>query len=417
MRNLEPNDWITRLKRNTSFYLACATFMILLGLIVALAIHGVMQLRQIQQNMENVVALHERKIDIVTRTQVAAHMRADRLYRMTLEKDPFEQDALWLEFLRAGYLVGTGRDQLKSLGFTPEEQSEFDAQSDLIRRIEPGQEEVVNLLKANRRAEAEALLIKETIPLQQSFNEHLAILRSFYQESNLASLQAARETYRRNLLFTVSAGLAAVLLGAVIGVLTLKQLASSQRRIAQQMDELEHSRAALEEEATHDALTGLANRRLFYDRLQQGIRHAKRYRGNLGILFVDMDRFKEINDRHGHHVGDAVLTEVARRIVNSVRESDTVARLGGDEFAVLLENVGGRNDCMSAALKIEEALSMDASFYGLDLDLFASIGQALYPDDGQEEDELIRAADRAMYRAKHGEVEFSRRQQRSLFGN
>jgi diguanylate cyclase (GGDEF)-like protein len=130
-----------------------------------------------------------------------------------------------------------------------------------------------------------------------------------------------------------------------------------------------------------------------------------------------MDRFKEINDRHGHHVGDAVLTEVARRIVNSVRESDTVARLGGDEFAVLLENVGGRNDCMSAALKIEEALSMDASFYGLDLDLFASIGQALYPDDGQEEDELIRAADRAMYRAKHGEVEFSRRQQRSLFGH
>jgi diguanylate cyclase (GGDEF)-like protein len=334
---------------------------------------------------------------------------------MALEKDPFAQDALWLEFLRAGYLVGSGRDQLKSLGFSPEEQAEFNAQSDLIRRIEPGQEEVVNLLKSNRRAEAEALLIKETIPLQQSFNEHLAILRAFYQESNLASLQSARETYRRNLLFTITAGLVAVLLGAVIGVLTLKQLASSQRRIRQQMDELEHSRAALEEEATHDPLTGLANRRLFYDRLRQGTRHAKRYGSNLGILFLDMDRFKEINDRHGHHVGDAVLTEVAKRIVNSVRESDTVARLGGDEFAVLLENVGGRNDCMAAALKIEEALGMDASFYGLDLELLASIGQALYPDDGQEEDELIRAADRAMYRAKHGEL--VPRQQRSLFGS
>lgn len=402
-------------KRHYSFYLACGTFMTLVGLIVALAIHGVIQLRQTQKNMENVVALHEHKIDIVTRTQVAAHIRADRLYRMALEKDPFEQDALWLGFLRAGYLVGSGRDQLKRLGFTPEEKVNFDTQSDLIRRIEPAQEEVVNLLKANRRAEAEALMLKETIPLQQSFNDQLAILRSFYQEANLASLQGARQNYRRNLLFTISMGLMAVVLGAIIGVLTLKQLASAQRRITKQMDELEHSRAALEEEATHDPLTGLANRRLFYDRLQQAMRHAKRYRSHLGILFLDMDRFKEINDRHGHHVGDAVLTEVAKRIVYSVRESDTVARLGGDEFAVLLEDVGGRNDCMSAALKIEEAMGMDASFYGLNVDLSVSIGQALYPDDGQDEDELIRVADAAMYRTKHGEL--SPRQQRSLFGN
>ena len=403
------------LKRNASLYLTSGTFMILVGLIVAMAIHGVVQLRQIQQQMEKVVALHERKIDIVTRTQVAAHMRADRLYRMSLETDPFAQDALWLEFLRAGYLVGSGRNQLRSLGFTIQEQANFNAQSELIRRIEPAQEEAVNLLKANKRTEADAFMLKEVIPLQQAFNERLAELRDYYQEGNLASLQLARENYRRNLLFTISAGLVAVLLGAVIGILTLRQLAAAQRRIREQMDELERSRAALEEEATHDSLTGLANRRLFYDRLRQGVRHAKRYRSNLGILFLDMDRFKEINDRHGHHVGDAVLTEVARRIVNSVRESDTVARLGGDEFAVLLENVGGRNDCMAAALKIEEALGMDASFYGLDLELSASIGQALYPDDGQEEDELIRAADAAMYRVKHGEL--SRRQQRFLFGN
>lgn len=342
-------------------------------------------------------------------------MRSDRLYRMALEKDPFEQDALWLDFMHAGYLVGSGRDELKSLGFTPQEQDNFNAQSELIKRIEPAQEEVVRLLKSDRRAEAEAQMVKITIPLQQAFNERLAELRKYYQDANLAALEQARQKYRRNLLFTISAGLIAVLLGAVIGVLTLKQLASAQQRIRQQMDDLERSRAALEQEATHDPLTGLANRRLFYDRLRQGVRHAKRYGSQLGILFLDMDRFKEINDRYGHHVGDAVLTEVANRIVNSVRESDTVARLGGDEFAVLLENVRDRNDCMAAALKIEEALGMDASFYSLDLELSASIGQALYPEDGQEEDDLIRAADAAMYRVKHGEL--SRRQQRLLFGN
>jgi len=100
-------------------------------------------------------------------------------------------------------------------------------------------------------------------------------------------------------------------------------------------------RRQLETMAYTDPLTGLANRRLFYDRLQQAIHHAQRYGGKLGILFVDLDRFKIINDQHGHHVGDAVLTEVAKRLTSSIRSSDSVARLGGDEFVVLLDGVQG----------------------------------------------------------------------------
>ena len=134
------------------------------------------------------------------------------------------------------------------------------------------------------------------------------------------------------------------------------------RQIREQMVELERSRAALHEEATHDPLTGLANRRLFYDRLQQAIRHAHRYGGKVGILYVDLDRFKDINDQHGHHVGDAVLTEVAKRLTSSIRDSDSVARLGGDEFVVLLEGVQGREDCLAAAHKIEQALNADTTF-------------------------------------------------------
>jgi diguanylate cyclase (GGDEF)-like protein len=133
------------------------------------------------------------------------------------------------------------------------------------------------------------------------------------------------------------------------------------------MAELERSRAALREEATHDPLTGLANRRLFYDRLHQAVRHAHRYGGKVGILYVDLDRFKEINDRLGHHVGDAVLTEVAKRLTSSIRDSDSVARLGGDEFVVLLEGVQGREDCLATAHKIEQALNTDTNFYGLDV--------------------------------------------------
>lgn len=122
----------------------------------------------------------------------------------------------------------------------------------------------------------------------------------------------------------------------------------------------------------------------------------------MGILYVDLDRFKDINNRHGHHVGDAVLTEVAKRLTSSIRGSDSVARLGGDEFMVLLEAVQGRQDCLAAAHKIQQALNADTRFYGLDVKIAASIGQALYPDDGSDEDALIRAADAAMYRVKSG---------------
>ena len=108
------------------------------------------------------------------------------------------------------------------------------------------------------------------------------------------------------------------------------------------------------------------------------------------MLFLDLDRFKEINDTHGHHVGDAVLTEVARRLTRSVRESDSIARLGGDEFVVLLDKVSGREDCLAAAVNIERALAENSSFYGLTVDITASIGQALFPDDGEDEDEGAR---------------------------
>ena len=202
-------------------------------------------------------------------------------------------------------------------------------------------------------------------------------------------------------------------MGMIVGWLTLRQLSRISRQIEQQFIELEISRAALKQEASHDPLTGLANRRLFYDRLRQAIRHARRYNCKVGVLFLDLNRFKEINDTHGHHIGDAVLTEVARRLSRSVRESDSIARLGGDEFIVLLDNVSGREDCLSAAINIERTLAEDSSFYGLPVEISASIGQALFPDDGEDEDALVRAADAAMYRIKSGAG--SDRQSRLVF--
>jgi diguanylate cyclase (GGDEF)-like protein len=377
-------------------------FVVLIALICGLALNSLLQLQALGTQMRTVVELHNLKIDLITQTQVAAHLRTDSLFRMALANDPFERDAYFQEFNRAGFLVGSGRNALRQMGFSVSEQRNFDSQTRLIGDIESIQQQVIDLLNAERRAEANRLLVQEAIPLQEGFNQQLADMRKLYQQDNLSAQQQAQQTYQSTFLYTLVSGIAAIVLALLIAWRTLRRANLRARLIREQMAELERSRAALREEATHDSLTGLANRRLFYDRLHQAVRHVRRYGGKVGILYVDLDRFKEINDRLGHHVGDAVLTEVAKRLTSSIRDSDSVARLGGDEFVVLLEGVQGREDCIATAHKIEQALNTDTNFYGLDLRIAASIGQALYPDDGADEDALIRAADSAMYRIKSG---------------
>ena len=377
-------------------------FVALIALIFGLALNSLLQLRALGEHLHVVVEHHNRKIDLITQTQVAAHIRTDSLFRMAIADDPFERDIHFMEFNRAGFLVGSGRNALRELGFSTAEQRSFDAQTRLVNDIQMVQERVVDLLKAERSADARRVLFLEAIPIQDAFNRQLADMRALYQQDNLAAQQQAQQTYRNTFLLTLIFGIAAIALALLIAWHTLRKVGLKSRRISEQVVELERSRAALHVEATHDPLTGLANRRLFYDRLQQSIRHAHRYGGKVGILYVDLDRFKDINDKYGHHVGDAVLTEVAKRLSSSIRDSDTVARLGGDEFVVLLDGVQGREDYLAAAHKIEQALNADRTFYGLKLEIAASIGQALYPDDGTDEDSLIRAADAAMYRIKSG---------------
>ena len=379
-----------------------AAFVALITLIGGLALNSLLQLQTLGEQIKTVVEYHNRKIDIITQTQVASHMRTDSLFRMALTNDPFERDVHFMEYNRAGFLVGSGRNALRQMGFTPEEKRVFDTQSRLITRIESVQERVIDLLFSERDEEARKVFVQEAIPVQQAFNLQLAEMRNLYHQANLNAREQAQRTYRQTSFYTIVSGIAATVLALLIAWRTQRKIGLKSRQIREQLKELQSSREALHLEATHDPLTGLANRRLFYDRLQQAIRHAQRYGGKLGILYVDLDRFKEINDQHGHHVGDAVLTEVAKRLTTNIRDSDTVARLGGDEFAVLLEEVQGRDDFLAAAQKIKQTLNTGTHFFGLGVEIAASIGLALFPDDGADEDTLIRAADAAMYRIKSG---------------
>ena len=149
-----------------------------------------------------------------------------------------------------------------------------------------------------------------------------------------------------------------------------------------------------------DPLTGLPNRVLFYDRLDNALRGARRHGTPLAVLFLDLDRFKIINDSLGHGIGDQMLASVAHRLRDCVRAEDTIARLGGDEFAVLLPEISHPRDTRLVADKLLAALATPQLINGHELTVDASIGVALFPEDGTEVRGLMGCADAAMYRAK-----------------
>ena len=152
--------------------------------------------------------------------------------------------------------------------------------------------------------------------------------------------------------------------------------------------------------AHHDYLTNLPNRVLFLEKSAQALILARRYHRQLGIIFIDLDRFKPINDNYGHDAGDALLCAIAQRLQKAIRKSDTVCRQGGDEFVILLPEIKDRNSLAGLAETLLQLIEQPCSFAGHQLQVSASIGIATYPENGNAVDEIIQSADSAMYAAK-----------------
>ena len=176
------------------------------------------------------------------------------------------------------------------------------------------------------------------------------------------------------------------------------EIANQQLELSKEQAESVASR--MKYHAHHDALTGLPNRILLNDRITSELAHARRQQTNAALLFLDLDRFKIINDSLGHAVGDQLLRVISRRLDNCVRDEDTVARLGGDEFMILLPRISGSADAGRIAKKVIECLVDPISCNGHELHITTSIGISIYPYDGTDAETLIKHADISMYRAK-----------------
>jgi len=180
----------------------------------------------------------------------------------------------------------------------------------------------------------------------------------------------------------------------------LREVEQANRDLAALVEKASHA-------ASHDPLTGLANRRVFFDRLQHTIEIARRHGTLVGVVFIDLDGFKNVNDTFGHAAGDELLRQIAQRLDSTLRRADTVARYGGDEFVVLLEDLRDEKDLKSA---VRRASSVFAKPYQLNGEAYrarGSVGVSAFPRDGEDAQVLVQRADRAMYEAKKlGEHQF-----------
>lgn len=203
-----------------------------------------------------------------------------------------------------------------------------------------------------------------------------------------------------NSIWPIAAGVAPCLLALCLGQWQARGLRARCAQLQAALVAQRDTEMRLDFMAHHDSLTGLPNRAQFQMQLEHGVAYARRHDSLLAVLFIDIDRFKSINDTLGHDAGDQVLVQFAQRLRQCVREVDTVARQGGDEFIVLLTELHNGADAQQVAEKIMKAIAEPFVVHGELLDVGASIGVAVYPDDDEDLDTLIEKADLAMYAAK-----------------
>ncbi|PKL29329.1 MAG: hypothetical protein CVV46_01055 [Spirochaetae bacterium HGW-Spirochaetae-2] len=208
--------------------------------------------------------------------------------------------------------------------------------------------------------------------------------------------------YRTPLLLLVSLSVAAygTLFYSLKKIITMYDLEMENLKIQKESGRLQKAKAQLEQYANYDTLTGLPNRRFFFDTLERIVAESEKAAGRFVLLYIDLDGFKDINDNYGHEVGDTVLIEVGNRLVKHVRETDFVARLGGDEFAIIFRDIEDMKSAVDITENIHTILQEPMHIGTLDCSINSSIGLAAYPDTAKESETLVRDADSAMYGIK-----------------
>ncbi len=377
-----------RIARPTAWKLALlAGFVTQLLLIVFVTAIGLQQLGVTTRNLHQVVDVHMRKQNYTKRMVVAARERTVILLILPQTRDPFERENLLQKFREQGTDFIVARLALLAMPLSARETELVSRQGQLTGAAQPIQLQVIDLINADFIDEATELVLHKAIPMQNEVMSVLSQLENETQAISSAASEKARKDHAAARFWMYLLSGAALLVGLLVAAVVFYFAA----RISREREQL----------VSLDTLTGLPNRMLFMDRLEQSLIRAKRYNTQIGVMFIDLDRFKRVNDTLGHASGDQLIREVARRLRETVRADDIVARLGGDEFVVAISGVVTLSSILQVVEKMLATVTVPYQLDGREIFCSCSIGISIYPHDGTSASNLLKNADTAMYHAKN----------------
>ncbi|QKQ28043.1 diguanylate cyclase [Candidatus Reidiella endopervernicosa] len=356
--------------------------MLMIGLMAA----SLASMDKTRHQLDKVVDDHMTKVALSKQMRTAARSRTLILFRLIHISDPFDRDDAWMKYNQKAIDFIRARNAILDMPISEIESGLLTEQGKKSRVAIPIQNKILDLINEGYIKEASSLLNVAAVPAQANV---LRVVDDFdvYQNAKVREAQnwaiEDMESMRRLILIV---GIAALMIGVAIALIVM--------RVIRQRTEIDIYHA------THDTLTRLPNRALLLDRLEQSLLNSKRSGNTIALMFVDVDRFKSINDTYGHATGDLALLSVCDTIQGQLRETDTLARLSGDEFIVLMEKAENQDDIGRIAERILQAFKKPVLLKGISVEIGVSIGVSLHPEHGETPETLISNADTAMYESK-----------------
>lgn len=374
------------------FALVLVFMMLLTGL-------GLSHMATIKARMVKLVTEGNVKTESVLQMRSVSRERFASVGQMVVLQDPFERDDEYMRFQAQAAEFIRARDRLLGLGMNAEEQAIWNRARQLIQRDEQLHAQVIELAMAGRGEAAVTLLMRDVRPLENALIEVFGEMVAQYQGANQQSLRESEADYREAAAYMIGLAALALAMGLAIAWVVILRSRHAESELSRQSEAAIEEAEKLSWAASHDSLTGLANRRETHRRLNQLVKDTQAHGERHILLFIDLDRFKAVNDNCGHVAGDELLRQLAAVFARHVRSGDLVARLGGDEFCIALINCE-----MDKARQIAAAIRDEVAQYRFVWEerifqVGASIGLVRL-ESSMDVASALRAADTACYRAK-----------------
>ena len=364
-------------------------FAVTLILVILLMIVGFSYMSKVHDNLEQIAQVSTVKAELAHTMKYAQRDRAVSLYALSLISDHFDKDLEHQRFNLKGAEFWSAWTKFRSMELNATEKEQVEQIAMLIKERNRITQAAVELAQQRHGLEVAEYMRRVAIPGQQDLADSLDKLLLMQQQQTQRAVLSAADSYQNGRLIMLWLCSLTIATGVLVAVVVF-------RHVMRQSRELEYK-------ALFDDLTGLPNRALFFDRLGQVALQFETEKKPFSIVIVDLDRFKEVNDLLGHHVGDLLLKHVAHNLTTTMRRTDTVARLGGDEFVMLLPsaNVEGAELIVQ---KLLASLCQRINLEGVMVDAAASMGIASFPEHDDDINRLLLKADIAMYAAKRANV-------------